>query len=572
MRKPKKKTVIISSVIAAVLILAVVGVILLNSRYNLLSFILVGKENLPLEHYAGALEGANSDTPYATENTKPENMGFVTKLELNGTAVDSFSRTEKIDFSGDYTALEGLITFRGSNLRNASSYGTAKIIKEQLNADFWSYKTGKLPKGYTDGYWSGNGWTGQPVLVRWDEATRQIMNLYPEKKAKADLVEAIYPSMDGHIYFLDIEDGTPTRDAINVGLSFKGSCSLHPGGVPLLVLGAGDSQTNADGSVTGAGAYIYSLIDGTKLYEFGINDPFSPRIFHAYDSSALFDIKNDLLIYPGENGVLYQMKLNTEYDPEAGTLSVAPSEMLKWTYSTKRTGEKDFWWGMESSAVIWEGYLFITDNAGDVFCLDLNTMQVVWVQDTMDDTNASPVFEIDENGNKFLYVAPSLHWQANPTTKMGKVSLFKLNAMTGEIIWKQPYECHTVQSISGGIQATPVVGQGEISDLVICPIARTPRLFAGRLVAVNKTTGETVWTLNMDHYAWSSPIAVYADNGRAYLIQCDSDGNMMLIEGTTGKVLHKLNFGTNIEATPGVFENKIVVGTRDERIVGVTIE
>lgn len=125
---------------------------------------------------------------------------------------------------------------------------------------------------------------------------------------------------------------------------------------------------------------------------------------------------------------------------------------------------------------------------------------------------------------------------------------------------------------AGGIQATPVVGQGEISDLVIYPIARTPRLFAGKLVALNKTTGQTVWTLNMDHYAWSSPIAVYADNGKAYLIQCDSDGNMMLIEGTTGKVLHKLNFGTNIEATPGVFENKIVVGTRDERIVGVTIE
>lgn len=91
MRKPKKKTVVISSIIAVVLIAAIAGLMLLNSRYNLLSFILVAQENLPLEHYAGALEGADSDTPYATENTKPENMGFVTKLELNGNAVDSFS-------------------------------------------------------------------------------------------------------------------------------------------------------------------------------------------------------------------------------------------------------------------------------------------------------------------------------------------------------------------------------------------------------------------------------------------------------------------------------------------------
>ena len=29
-------------------------------------------------------------------------------------------------------------------------------------------------------------------------------------------------------------------------------------------------------------------------------------------------------------------------------------------------------------------------------CIDLNTMEVVWVQDTIDDTNASPVFEVNE--------------------------------------------------------------------------------------------------------------------------------------------------------------------------------
>ena len=154
MKKNKKKTVLILlAVLAVLLVVGIVGVSVLDKRYDVLSFFRVAKENLPLEYHAEALQGADSDKPYTTENTKPQNMGFVTKLELDGTAAESFARTEKIDFSGAYTQLEGMITFRGNPLRDQSSYGTAKIEKESLNAQFWSYKTGKLPKGYTTGYW-----------------------------------------------------------------------------------------------------------------------------------------------------------------------------------------------------------------------------------------------------------------------------------------------------------------------------------------------------------------------------------------------------------------------------------
>ena len=36
-------------------------------------------------------------------------------------------------------------------------------------------------------------------------------------------------------------------------------------------------------------------------------------------------------------------------------------------------------------------------------CLDLNTLQLVWVQDTLDDSNSTPVLEI-EKGHLYLYV------------------------------------------------------------------------------------------------------------------------------------------------------------------------
>ena len=54
----------------------------------------------------------------------------------------------------------------------------------------------------------------------------------------------------------------------------------------------------------------------------------------------------------------------------------------------------------------------------------------------------------------------------------------------------------------------------------------------------------------------------YNSDGKGYIIQCDSIGNMYLLDGITGKILDKINLGSNIESSPAVFEDYIVVGTR----------
>lgn len=539
----------------------------------------VSRENIPAEYMPDNKMDAACDTPFATENTKPENMKFQTKMMLDGVEIDQYDRPEPIFFEDteEYGGVEGIVTFRANNYRNSASFGTPEIVQKKLSSSYWEIETGSLEKsdiskGKGSKRWTGSGWTGQPLIVRWDDETRQIMNLYPDKKAKKGLVEAIYATMDGNVYFIDIEDGKKTRDDLMIGLPFKGAGALYPGGVPMLFVGAGDSLPDSAGEAGYARAFIYSLIDFEKLYEFGAKDPFSPRIFHGYDSSALVDAKTDTLIYPGENNIIYTMKLNTCYDKTAGTLSIAPSHILKWTYSTNRTSEEAFWWGMEDSAVFYKQYLYLADNGGNMICLNINTMQLVWTQDTKDDTNASPVFEITEHGEKYLYVAPSLHWQMNKATWTGEISVFKLNAMNGEIVWKKPYEAHSVNGVSGGVQATPVLGRGKIKDLLIVPIARTPLKRQGLLVALDKETGQERWVLDMPNYAWSSPVAVYANDGNAYIIQCNSKGDMMLIDAINGTVLDRINLGSNIEASPAVFENTVVVGTRGGKIIGVKVQ
>ena len=79
-----------------------------------------------------------------------------------------------------------------------------------------------------------------------------------------------------------------------------------------------------------------------------------------------------------------------------------------------------------------KGYLFATDNGGHLMCLDLNTLQLVWVQDTLDDSNSTPILS-NENGHLYLYTSTSfrLGWRSNTTAT---VPIWKIDAETGEVI------------------------------------------------------------------------------------------------------------------------------------------
>ena len=63
-------------------------------------------------------------------------------------------------------------------------------------------------------------------------------------------------------------------------------------------------------------------------------DKDAKRKWYAFDSAPLVDADTDTLIWPGESGMLYTIKLNTDYDRTAGTLSVAPETMVKACYSS----------------------------------------------------------------------------------------------------------------------------------------------------------------------------------------------------------------------------------------------
>ena len=477
---------------------------------------------------------------------------------VDGEVVEEYESDYEINFDlpERYTELEGIVTFRGDNFRSGAAYGTAAVSSKTLTK-VWSKSTSGLSD--SDGiYWSGSGWTGQPLIVKWPEATRKnISAMYDWAREKEGLVEVIYATLDGHVYFYELTSGEYTRDPLNLGFNYKGAGALDPRGYPILYVGSGVDSVNGRSRVK-----VVNLIDNSVMFEFGHNETFANRGWHMFDSSPLVSAETDQLIYPGENGILYIIHLNTKYNEQTGELSVDPDNIVKWKYNGVRSGSR-YWLGVESSAAIINNYIFLADNGGNLMCLDLNTLKLVWVQDVLDDTNCSPVVDV-EDGHPYIYISTSFHygWRSYSTAE---IPIFKIDAETGEIVWRTDYTCYTVQDLSGGVQGTIAVGKNKLSDMIFVPIARTPGASSGTLAALKKDTGEVVWEKETSMYSWSSPVDFYDADGNGYLLYCNSGFNMFLIDGKTGEQLDYMNLGGNIEASPAMYGNYAVVGTRAMR-------
>lgn len=496
--------------------------------------------------------------PHSVDGTEPERLISSTAIMVDGEVVEEYESDYEINFDlpERYTELEGIVTFRGDNFRSGAAYGTAAVSSKTLTK-VWSKSTSGLSD--TDGtYWSGSGWTGQPLVVKWPEATRKnISAMYDWAREKEGLVEVIYATLDGHVYFYELTSGEYTRDPLNLGFNYKGAGALDPRGYPILYVGSGVDSVNGRSRVK-----VVNLIDNSVMFEFGHNETFANRGWHMFDSSPLVSAETDQLIYPGENGILYIIHLNTKYNEQTGELSVDPDNIVKWKYNGVRSGSR-YWLGVESSAAIINNYIFLADNGGNLMCLDLNTLKLEWVQDVLDDTNCSPVVDI-EDGHPYIYISTSFHygWRSYSTAA---IPIFKIDAETGEIVWRTDYTCYTVQDLSGGVQGTIAVGKNKLSDMIFVPVARTPGASSGTLAALKKDTGEVVWEKETSMYSWSSPVDFYDADGNGYLLYCNSGFNMFLIDGKTGEQLDYMNLGGNIEASPAMYGNYAVVGTRAMR-------
>ena len=487
--------------------------------------------------------------PYFTGDTDPANWEIEWEIVDGEETVETYTRKEPIFFeNGDYFALPGVAGFHGGNYRTGSNYGTANITEGKIT---------QLSKTNVNSFiaepdWAGCGWTGQPLVAQWDAETRSIMNLYEDKKEKDGLVEAVYAKLDGYIHFVDMEDGSATRDPVYIGSVFKGSGALDPRGYPILYLGAGLSVGSAPQCI-----YAVSLIDGTILYKLSGAHKDAHRYWYGFDGGPLVDAETDTLIWGGENAVLYTIKLNTQFDKATGTLTMEPDKPVVSIYTSKYSRAERYS-GYESSLVAADQYLYLGDNSGLLQCINANTMELQWVQDLQDDLNATPILEWISEEECYLYAAPSVDYND------GNISVYKLNALTGEILWTYDAKCVNDSAFPGGVMGSPLLGQAgtNMDGMAIFCIGRTPTYRSAQVIAFDKENGSILWQQEVNNNVWSSPLPLYTEDGRGYIFLADISGTCYLLDGETGEIVNTLELKRTVESSPVAFGNKILLGTR----------
>ncbi len=464
----------------------------------------------------------------------------------------------------DYTMKKiGVLTFRGNAFRQNAAVGEVESASELT--EIWQVEAGSS-RGASQTFY-GYEWTGQPAIVKWSTQVRAASNIDEEKKSKSALREVIIAGVDGVIRFIDLEDGTLTRSAINMGYPMKGTPSLHPAGYPYMNVGQYTRKMKVKTGKIGLRQYnLYNqkelnLIDGLdgKMHR-GINK------YGSFETSSLIDRTSDTMITLGTNGLLYLTSLNTEFDYQVGSLKVTPGSIVM---ASRAKGEKkDEMVAVESSHAMYDRYVFYADMGGVLRCVDTNYLKPVWAVNTGDAVMAAVALDLNGTDGLDLYTANMLS-----NRKKGGAQIRRYDALSGKEIWTVEIGVakNTKTKEDVGVKASPVIGQKGLDDLVFFTVTgldEEGRNLLGvsedtkaALVALDKDSGTIRWVKGLSDRSESSPVAVYDKEGHGWIIQCAEDGTILLLEGRTGEQQAELQVEGKIKASPAVYNDIMVIGT-----------
>lgn len=115
-------------------------------------------------------------------------------------------------------------------------------------------------------------------------------------------------------------------------------------------------------------------------------------------------------------------------------------------------------------------------------------------------------------------------------------------------------------------------GKNSLSDYIYVTVSKTSDNASGVLACLKKSDGSKAWE-DSSSYAWSSPVCVYNEDGTGKVLYCNSTGDVRLLDGKTGELNDTLSISDGvIEASPAVYDNMAVVGTRDCKIWGIELQ
>lgn len=515
----------------------------------------------------------------ADDKAKPEKLKIKETVFKSGKKQKELKREKNFNLplGEEYMQYKGgVFTFRGDNFRQNAAFGVLKQSPTKLSVE-WEAKLSKLqlPSGLVYGI----GWTGQPAIVKWGKEIREASNIVKAKKTRVDketgksvaLKEVIVASLDGNVYFFDLEDGKATRKPIKVGFPIKGSVSVDPMGRPLIAFGQNASKTKSRSS--SAGVHVYNALNQKRLYllegkKNKLQQPFSTNT--TFDGTPLFTAgEADSLLVAGENGLFYTLSLNTDFKIGDGKGEIKLKIKPQLYYQRSKGVQKNQDLTIESSVAAYQNHAFVADRHGILRAINMDTMLTTWAFDLGDNTDSTPALDMEKDGNISLYIGNGVF-----TRQKGSKNVFfrKLDALTGSEIWKYKLTGEYDKEEKGGIKASPVIGKGPIDDYVYvtCNLSAN----SSRLVALNKSDGKELWSAKLASSSISSPVAIYTESGEAYIIQATEKGHLIMLNAKSGELVTTLNLGGKIEGSPAVYNDMLVIGTcsKDAKLFGIRIK
>ena len=434
------------------------------------------------------------------------------------------------------TAIEGVTTWRGNATR--SYYGEGPVPLDPVIG--WRVPSERMCSvsfvGIEKSEWCGTGWTGQPnVLVR-DDGTIEVR-------------EGAY---DGMYHFVNGLTGLPLGPALATRDLAKGSATTDPDGFPLYYAGSRDGRFRIVATDRAEPLVLWSIDGATSVDRPLRNDD--------WDGAAL--VVDDVLFEGGENGWLYVIRLHRGYD-ELEQVTVDPEVVATVPgYDDELLGVLgDAEVSIENSVALHDGVLYFANSGGlvqgwdvsDVLAggSDLERVFRFW---TGDDTDATVV--IDDVGD--LYVASEYQRFEERSRDVGQLMKLDPSRPDDPLVWSIDAQEIGFEG-AGGSWSTPALS----GDLVYFTTA------AGRVLAVERATGDIRWERRIGAPAIGSPVVV-----DGVLIQGDCAGDLWAWDVSDPEadpvLLWKMHFSDCIESTPVVWRGWIYLGTRQGYLYGLT--
>lgn len=431
----------------------------------------------------------------------------------------------------------GLTMFRGNPSR---TYFGSGPLPEDAPDVAWRFPDGPMAgqsaEGSQNRWWTGMGWTGQPVV--WER---------PD-----GITEVIFGAFDKKIHFVNAATGERTRPDFEMGDIIKGSVTLDPDGFPLLYTGSRDPRF--------------------RIIALDEDEPYEVWSLHARDVEGMWNddwdsnpvVIDDMLYEGGENSWWYAVKLNRSTGTD-GKVSVDPQVVWKtpaWNDELMEIFGRQH--SVEGSTAVSGQSAFFATSAGRVVGVDLSDIGNgngriffdLWIGD---DTDAT--ISIDDEG--FLYVVSHADTAKTNNTAARRIRevghLLKLNPdLQGDdaIVWS--HELPAARGEDAGAWATPALHPDGIIFVATD---------AGDLQAYDTESGELIWDDFVGGNAWSSP--VIADGKLLIAVNCLTGGEQGLRQYDLTDPRNPVEdweraLGEGcIESTPAVWNGQIFVGSRD---------